>query len=242
MKHTTNKLTIIALCGIMLFAVSAAADVYLEQVTKSEKNGGEKSLSKMYIGDGAIRIEEPGGKMVNITDFVGDRLITLDVDNKEYFTIPLEQIKQDIGQASAYFRKAVQMSWRVEDAGASDTIAGYQTRKIVFHGRGTATQQGGENSEISITLAFWISEEVPVPAGINNRILDALGIEQNPFVTPAIVSELRKLSGYPLRTLTSIDMASVKDEITQEVTLISKIEDDPRRYEIPENFQQVEAK
>jgi hypothetical protein len=134
------------------------------------------------------------------------------------------------------------MSWRLEETGKTEMIAGYKATKRVFHGRGEArnTSQGGK--DISITLEIWFGEEVPIPADINNQILNALGIEQNPFVDATVINEIKRMGGYPLRTITSINMGSVKDEIRQEVLLLTEVESDPSRYQVPAGYTQIDSK
>lgn len=239
MKTKNYAAALAALLLITLFATAAHADIYLEQKTTSKKNSGEETLTSMYISNSAIRVEEPGGKIVNITDFQGKQLITLDTDNKEFFAIPLSQIKEDLRRGAGHFRNAVDMNWRMEVSPETREIAGYQTRKYVFHGRGEARNRQGSGG-VSITLELWIGEGVPVPESINQRILDALGIDQNPFVDTAVVDEIRKLGGYPLRSVTTIEMDTVNDVIEQEVILLTQVEADPSRYHIPSEYQEIE--
>jgi hypothetical protein len=241
LKTNKNFLTYITIIALLLLITPITfADVYLEQVTKNKKNN-EETTTKLYISENAVRIEEPDGKIINITDFQSQRLITLDTENKEFFTIPLSQIKEDLARGAAHFRNSVSMNWRVEDSSERETIAGHNTRKIVFHGRGEAKNSQSAGDAISITLELWIANTVPLPEGINSRILDALGFEQNPFVDAVVVGEIKRMGGYPLRSITSIKMATVEDEITQEVLLVSEIAPDPQRFAIPADYKEIEA-
>jgi hypothetical protein len=233
------------LCAALLVcaAATASADIYLEQVSKSSRvHAADKSgegLTRMWFSDQAIRIEEPGGTMINITDFRSDQLITIDHQNREYFTIPLSQVRDDLARASAGLKRRMQMNWRVEPTDESEIIAGYACKIIRFHGRGEIIQKSG-SSPMKITMTYWVAEKAPVPAGLTRRLMDIMGLQDNPFVDSAVIGELTRMGGYPLKFRTTVEMDSITDEVEQTVTKIEVQQVPPDFYRAPANFKEID--
>lgn len=228
---------------LLLVAAVSTADVYLEQVSRTSRastsEGGGDSTTRIWFSDNAIRIEEPGGTMANITDFRADQLITLDLQNREYFSIPLSQVRDDLARASAGLKRRMQMNWRVETTDETETIAGYPCRVIRFHGRGEIVQERS-SSPMKITMTYWVAENAPVPAELTRRLMDIMGLQDNPFVDSAVLGELRRLGGYPLKFRTTVEMDSITDEVEQTVTKLEVREIGPEFYKVPAEFKEIQ--
>lgn len=229
---------------VVLLAAPAGADVYIEQYNShtgsSQSSGAASGLTKMWIADNAIRIEEADGGVVHITDLTTSRLITLDTAKREYFVIPLEQVRQDLGRASARLKEQMQISWRIDRIGEESIVSGFVCMPIVFRGQGRLLQGSGYKP-LDITIEFWVSKETPVSYGVFQRMMDAIGIAQNPFMDSEILSQLRDLGGYPVQTITSIKLDTIDDRIEQTVRDIQEIAHDPSLFAIPAGYSEADA-
>ena len=231
-----------ALALAVLAAAPAAADIYIEQSNRhsgdSSREGEENGITMMWISEQAIRIEEPGRQMVHITDLVNSRLITIDREERQYYVIPLSQVRSDFQRAAAMMRQRMEVSWRVERSAEEAAISGYSCRLLRFHGRGSMTR-GDSFVALQITIDYWMSPEAELDLDVFMRLMSAVGFEQNPFLDQSVLSELRAMEGYPIRTATSISIGSISDEIEQTVELIRVVEVEPGFYEVPADFEQV---
>ena len=239
--RTTNCM-LAALVLAVLATAPVAADVYIEQSNRysgdSSREGDENGVTRMWIAEQAIRIEEPGQQMVHITDLVNSRLITIDMDEREYYTIPLNQVRSDFQRAATMMRERMEVSWRVERSAEERTISGYSCRLLRFHGRGTMTR-GDSFVPLQITIDYWMSSEAGLDLDIFMRLMSAVGLEQNPFIDQSVLRELRTVEGYPIRTTTSINMGSISDEVEQTVELIRVVDVEPDFYEVPADFEEI---
>jgi hypothetical protein len=236
----------IALAAVVLAALSAPqahADVYIEQLN-SHVGGGSQSQSapgliKMWLSNRAIRVEEPGGHMVHITDLEGLKLITLDMSKREYFIIPLEQVRSDLERASARLKQRMQISWQIEHPAGSQEISGFLCNPVIFHGSGHM-ERGPEVAPLNLTIEFWLSDGTGIDFNVFLRLMDAIGGGQNPFMDAMVINELKRMKGFPIRTVTSIKMDSIDDRIEQTVQVVHQLEYDPSLYAIPAGFQEAD--
>ena len=228
---------------IALLAAPVGADVYIEQYNShsgnSQTSGTASGLTKMWIADNAIRIEEADGDVVHITDLTTSRLITLDTAKREYFIIPLEQVREDLGRASARLKEQMQIDWRIDRIGEETIVSGFVCMPIVFRGQGKLLHGSGYKP-LDITIEFWVSKETPVSYGIFQRMMDAIGISQNPFMDTEILSQLRDMGGYPVQTITSIKLDTINDRIEQTVKEIQQIGHDPSLFAIPAGYTEAD--
>ncbi len=241
MKNKVFIATVFALAFAL--ALPAHADIYIEQLNKhsgaSSSSQAGSGITKMWIAQQAIRVEEPGGKTIHITDLEGSRLITLDMTKREYFIIPLQQVRSDLERASARMRQRMQISWQIEHPGTTMEVSGHLCKPIVFRGSGSM-DRGTNISPLEITIEFWIGEDVPVTFDAFLRLMDVIGAGQNPFMDDTILREIRGLEGFPMRTVTSIRMESINDQIEQIVQEIHELDYDPNLYAIPAGFREAD--
>ena len=241
MKKT--MLIALAIALTVAMALPARADIYIEQLNQhtgsSSRSESGSGITKMWISEQAIRVEEPGGKTIHITDLEGRRLITLDMTKREYFIIPLEQIRNDLERASARLKERMQITWEVEHPGTTMEVSGYLCRPIVFRGSGEMDRGMGV-SPLAITIEFWVSGDAPVSFGAFLKMMDVIGAGQNPFMDATILQEIRNLGGFPIRTVTSIDMESINDRIEQTIQQIREQDFDPNLYAIPAGFREAD--
>lgn len=229
-----------AVC-LSLLALPTVADVYIEQNTKHTGNrGSDRDANvdtRMWISANAIRAENVDGDVIHITDLANNRLITLDKEEKEYFIIPLDRVRSDLERASSRMRRQLSISWEQTRLGQSQEISGYLCRGIRFVGKGGF----GDAGKVEITLEFWVSDEANASIDIFIRQMTALGLEANPFVSDMVLDELKRIGGYPIKTITSIKMGAIDDVIEQTVSKIDIVNVASDFYEIPDDFTKAEA-
>ena len=229
---------------IIAVALPLKADIYVEQENKGTKTtaseAGDESTIKMWISEKAIRVEEPGGKMVNIVDLENSQLITLDTENKEYFMIPLSDIHSSFAKASTNLKRRMKMSWRVETLEGIEKILDYDCVKVRFTGLGEITTNS-KKSEMKVTLDYWLSSDTPMPDEFSQKLLEVMGMNNNPLVDPAIYKELAALKGYPLKFVTTMERGVTKDVVEQTVTKIEEVTVADGFYSIPAGFEQVSS-
>jgi len=232
----------VVLLGALL-AAPAGADVYLEQENShsgsSTSNQPSSGMTKMWISENSIRIEVSSSGTVHITDLAGARLITLDRTKREFFIIPLEQVRADLKRASERLKQRMHISWRIERIGEQETISGFDCMPIVFRGSGSL-EQGGNFAPLDISVQFWVSRNTPISYDVFLKLMDVIGISQNPFMDTQVLNELRDLGGYPIKTVTSIKFEGVNDRIEQTVKVIREVEHDPSLYAIPEGYTEAD--
>lgn len=240
----TRNVMFLLVAVSMLMAASAGADIYVEKASKAIGNTGgdgtQEWVTRMWISENRIRVEEPEGNMVNITDFNARTLTTLDVENNEYFVISLDQVQQDFIRSTAQLKDRIDMNWRVEAVQDGGVIAGYPTQLIRFHGLGTMSAGNGTN-ELRITMSIWVSDQVPGMTAVSDRILEVMGLDKNPFIGTAVLDEIKRLGGFHLKAVIESEMDGKVQGVEQSVLLLEEIEDDPTRFEIPSGFAEVSA-
>lgn len=242
MKTLRISLVLFALIAVVPTLVSA--DTYIEQYNKYSGNANPdqpaSGLTRMWIGNGHIRVEEPDGKMVHITDLENERLITLDIDKRQYFIFPLSQVRSDLQRVSSRMRQRMKLSWEVERPGGTKNISGFDCRVLRLEGRGRL--EGGTGySSLAISIEFWISVEPNLSMDTFFRLMDGIGLGQNPFLDQEVLSELRRMEGYPIQTVTSIRMDSISDRIEQTIREIRDVKHDPDLYAIPTGYVEAES-
>jgi hypothetical protein len=230
---------------VILAALSAApalADIYIEQYTKHSGSSGSSSepegLTKMWISEWGIRIVESDGKIIHITDLAGNRLVTIDTEKKEYFEIQLDQVRADLERASARMKQQLRISWDVVDLNQTQVISGFNCRALRFVGSGG---YGGSHDQMEITIDFWLSSDTDASMDVFLRLMDAIGMGQNPFVDSRIISELRRAGGFPIKTVTNIKMGTINDRIEQTVQKIEHVAASPSLFQIPAGYDEAKA-
>lgn len=226
-----------ALVLILAMAAPLSADIYIEQINRSSRNtdNSENGVMRMWISEQAVRMEEPDGKTVHITDFANERLITLDNERKAYFVIPLDKVRNDFARASSRLKSRIEMNWRVEWTDKEEMISGFKCKLVRFHGRGTIAKEEGV-SPLSITIEFWLSNDTGVPADFSDKLFQFLGMRDNPFVDSTVLKELNRIGGYPVKSVTSIEMDSISDTIEQTALNIESVNVEPGFYSVPEGY------
>ena len=238
------KKLVLLLAALVIAAVPASADIYIEKASKSLGNTGgdgtKEWVTKMWISDSRIRIEEPEGNMINITDFSQRSLTTLDTENKQFFVISLDQVQRDFIRSTARLKDSIDMNWRVEAVQDGGEIAGYPTKLVRFHGLGTMSAGSGQN-ELRITMSIWVSDEVPGLTSVADRILEVMGLDKNPFIGAAVLEELKRLGGFHLKAIVESEMDGKVQGVEQTVLLLEEIAAEPGRFEIPSGFEEISA-
>lgn len=237
-------ITFAVLIALVAISLPLKADIYIEQENKGSKNSATEadkdSTIKMWISEKAIRVEEPGGKMINIVDLENRQLITLDLENKEYFVIPLSDVHESFAKASANLKRRMQMKWRVENLDGRETISGYECYRVRFHGIGEITQNN-QKDEMKVTLDYWLCSDTPVPEDLSKKLLEVMGMNNNPLIDQAIYKELASLKGYPVKFVTTMERGVTTDTVEQTVTKIEDVTVADGFYSIPQGFSEVNS-
>jgi hypothetical protein len=241
MKKIASLILFLILVAVV---VPLKADIYIEQENKGSKTSaseaGQDTLIKMWISDKAIRVEEPGGKMANIVDLENRQLITLDLTNKEYFVIPLDDVHSSFVKASTNLKRRMNMKWRVETLEGVEKVAGYDCVKVRFTGLGEITANN-KKSQMKVVLDYWLASGTPVPDDLAAKLLEVMGMNNNPLIDQAIYKELAALKGYPLKFVTTMERGHSTDVIEQKVTKIEDVTVADGFYSIPMGFQEVSS-
>ena len=240
------KKTFLTIAAVMLFCMigMAHADVYVEKSNKSlgDSRSGSKQewITKMWISDSAIRIEESEGEMINIMDFQNMKLITLDSKNKEFFVIPLDQVQKDFVRETANLKRRMNLNWRVEEVEGIEEIAGYESKLFRFHGRGDVLQNK-KNAEMKITMSLWVSDATPASSATSEHLLEVMGLDKNPFVSEAVLNELKRIGGFHMKAIIESEMDGKKQGIEQTVIAMSEIDASRDLYSIPSGYKEVSS-
>ena len=235
------RLSAILVMLLAIVAGPAAADIYIEQKTEhvgsSSSSSETSSISKMWISDGAIRIEEADGKSIHITDLRNNRLITLDTEKKEYVVIPLDQVRSDLEKASARMKDQMRLAWDIKSIEGIREISGYTCVGIRFRGQGGFSNR---TERISLTIDYWITNETEASVDVFLRVMDTIGLKQNPFIDERVLDELRSLGGYPIETITSIKMGTIDDRIEQTVLKMETVNVGAGFYAVPSGYTEAQ--
>lgn len=237
-------ITFAVLFALVAVCLPLKADIYIEQENKGSKTSATEadkdSRIKMWISEDSIRVEEPGGKMVNIVDLANRQLITLDTENKEYFVIPLSEVHESFAKASANLKRRMKMKWRVENLSDTETVSGYNCMRVRFHGLGEITANS-QVSEMKVTLDYWLSSGTPVPDDLSVKLLEVMGMNNNPLIDQAIYKELASLKGYPVKFVTTMERGSSTDVVEQTVTRIEEVTVEDGFYSVPMGYAEVSS-
>jgi hypothetical protein len=234
-------LFLLATMLVVATATATAADIYIVKSNKTigdSRSQEQEWMTRMWIAKDYIRIEEPEGKTVNITDFAKGELITLDTENNEYFTIPLKQIHDDFVRGAAGMKQRMDLKWRVEGPTDGGVIAGYKCKKIIFHGAGTV-EINSRRVEQRITMTIWFSDQLVGVEETSQRLLEVMGLDKHPFLGESVLAELKRIGGFHLKAIVESEVDGKIQGVEQTVDEFSVVESDPTLFEIPAGYKQV---
>ncbi len=253
-----RALAVTAIVGLACAGAAEAAGLTIRQ----RSNGlpglerGESVVQDLKIGDRAFKVVDVGGSKRYLLVQLDDELVlTVDPDLQLYMKETFESFRQrreksDIDKEAA--RKAV-----LEAAGSGkitaqekeqslrdlclredgERIVEVQREKVVVGGRRAERvailENGCKIIEVSVTDEI---EEYEPPRALY-EFYDRCGLFH-----PEVVSELKKIEGFPLKIYVNVDYARARVEITSEV-LGDPIESGfaPDEFKVPASFKLVAA-
>jgi hypothetical protein len=248
MKKTGLRIVLLIsmLCaGLMIAGAtqSFGQDLTMHSTTTSSGmmgRGGGTTNSVEYFSKNAIKTTSADGNDT-IVRLDSEKFITIDNKKKTYSEMTFKQLQDMLNQAGAALSKmgseqmeamkkmmgSMDTAFSVSKTGAGESIAGYATDKYLVKG--------------PIEMEIWSTPDLKIPSAY----YDAMKFQAaaNPmFDMKKLFEEMKKISGMPLKTVTTIKMMGNAMTTTKTVTSIEKGSIPASVFEIPAGYKLVEAK
>lgn len=252
--HATLMLTA-AFALILALAVlppNANAQIFSQDLTMQSTTtsagmmgqGGGTITGTEYYSQNAIRMNQSDGNDT-IIRFDSEKLITIDNNKKTYTEMTFAQLEQmlnklgeqlgaQMGGNPEQLKSMLKMmgitdtTFSITKVGPGETIAGYATDKYLI--KGPLEMEIMAATDLQIPSAYYDVLKMRMPS------IPMLDLKQ-------MFDEMKKIEGFPLKTVQSMNLEIMKMEIknTKEVTSIEKGAIPASTFEIPEGYTLVEA-
>ncbi|MBN2339599.1 MAG: DUF4412 domain-containing protein [Acidobacteria bacterium] len=200
--------------------------------------GASDSTATEYFGRSAMRTRTEGGDD-SIIRFDEKKILTLDHRTKTYSEVTFDQLQtmldragealEEHGEEMETVKKMMglaDMSITVTEAGPGETIAGYPTAKYLL--RGPMEIEIHAATDLRIPPAYYDMMKLRAP---DNPVLDM----------KKLIDEMKRIEGFPLKTVTTMKMMNMEMKTTRVVTSIEKGAIPAAVFEIPAGYRRVQA-
>jgi uncharacterized protein DUF4412 len=199
--------------------------IYLEQnVQSSGMNMGQpmQSLTKSWISDKKVRIEQPGQIMLLLFD--EKKVITQMPKEKQYIEMSFEELDQ-----------LLNLSNMVMQATDQKEIVFEKTDKVQKVGEWTAYMIKSETD--TRRLQIWLSEDVKIKRDVLIKMY-----EKMPGMS-ALVSSMQnslQFPGFPVLTKVELEIMGMEIKTSIELLRAEKRKFDAELFKIPDGYEQIE--
>jgi hypothetical protein len=200
--------------------------------------GASDSTATEYFGKSAMRTRTEGGDD-SIIRFDEKKILTLDSRTRTYSEVTFDQLQAMLdragealeghGEEMETLKKMMglaDMAITVTEAGPGETIAGYPTAKYLL--RGPMEIEIHAATDLRIPPAYYDMMQLRAP---DNPLLDM----------KKLIDQMKKIDGFPLKTVTTMKMMNMEMKTTRVVTSIEKGAIPAAVFEIPAGYRRVEA-
>lgn len=201
--------------------------------------GGGSATSTDYCSKNALKTSSSDGND-SIIRFDTEKLISIDNKKKTYSELTFKQLQELLSQAQAELggmseeelamvKKVMGQtatSFSVAKLGPGENIAGYATEKYLLKG--------------PVEVEIWAAPDLKIPPAY----YDAMQFQMPPnpmFDMQKMYSEMKKIAGIPLKTVTTMKMMGKEMKTTRVVTSIEKGPIPASVFEIPAGYKRVNA-
>jgi hypothetical protein len=216
-------------------------DLTMRSITTSSgmADRGDGYTSTEYYSKSAMKIHSSDGND-SIIRFDSERIITIDHKRKTYTDVTFKQLQEALSKVGSDFgADAKQMeamkkvmgqmaeSFTVTKEGPGESIAGYSTEKYLIKG--------------PMEMEIWAAEILKIPAAYYD--LMKLQAPSNPmFDMKKLYEEMKKVDGFPLKTVMTMKMMDMEIKTTKVVTSIEEGALPASVFEIPAGYKLVNPK
>jgi hypothetical protein len=221
----------------------AMAQVFSGELTMHSRTTGSgpgvsDSTATEYFGRSAMRTRTEGGED-SIIRFDEKKILTLDHRAKTYSEVTFAQLQAMLDRAGRALEEHGEeletgkkmmgldgMAVTVARAGPGETIAGYPTEKVLL--RGPMEIELHVAPALKIPPAYYDMMKLRTP---DNPLLDM----------KKLIDEMKRIEGFPLKTVTAMKMMNMEMKTTRVVTSIEKGAIPASIFEIPAGYRRVKA-
>jgi hypothetical protein len=207
--------------------------------TSSGGRGGDRTATvTTYMTGGAVKRSSSDGTdtILRLDD---GRMILVDNNKRTYSEVTFEELQAMMDQAGAATQgmppealAAMQKMMggastevSVTRAGAGEPIAGYATEKYLVTG--------------PMTMEIWAAPELKVPPQYYDAM--KLRMPRNPmFDMGKMFDEMKKISGFPLKQVTTMKMMGMESRNTMVVTAVDKRPIAKATFDVPAGYKKVD--
>ncbi len=221
----SNK--IISIWVIFGFSLTLAGQelIYLEQ--NIESSGMQtaqpiKSLTKSWIAEEQMRIEQPGQTMLLLFD--KRKVQTLLTKEKQYVEMSFEEMDQLLNLSNMLMQGANKQEVVFEKTGQDKKIGNWTAYQVK-----SKTESGD--------LELWLSESVEI-----DRAAIIKMYEKMPGMSSMVSSMKKSLQfpGFPVLTKVEMEVMGMKVKTTIELIKAEKRDFEEELFKIPEGFEQID--
>ena len=203
--------------------------------------GSGSSTATDYFSKNAMKTSQSDGTD-SIIRFDVEKIITVDNKKKTYSEMTFKQLQELLDKAGVAFSEdankeqleaikkmmgQMAASFSVTKAGPGENIAGYATERYLV--KGPIEMEIHAAVALKIPAAYYDVMKLQVPA---NPVLDM----------KKLFDEMKKITGIPLKTVTTIKMMNMESKTTKIVTSIEKTKIPASVFEVPAGYKLVDAK
>ena len=216
-------------------ALDAAAgnSWFLEEeiVRGDDKSDSNAEIAKTWLAPSMLRKEQGRSGSVTIVRKDLDLIWVLDPRKKSYFELTSKTLEEMGRQSMGAFMTATDedpSGW-LERTGRHKMVGDWKSYEVRMEDRPMP----------GLILQMWLSEAIPIPRELRDQLSGSLFGGTGPAAK--LLEGLRELPGYPVEINLTMRLGTQRVSVTQRVTRVEEVEVDPKRFELPDGFKQVDS-
>jgi hypothetical protein len=187
------------------------AGYYYEQQNVNSGPQGEKtSISKTWITNGKIRIDN--GKTITIIDTAKNHIMNINLNQKTYSEMTIDQLREMVSMGM----KMMKQMMKSQNNGIEITLTGekkvineYPCYKVFI-------------DMFGIKTVSWYSEKINIPKEVYSEITK-LRMDKNDFDALVNNPEFKKIKGFPVETITTMNFMGMNVKTTTKLLKFSEM-------------------
>jgi len=218
---------------IIVFSISAFADLYFEQKTTSGGMMGQPAqtfVQKVWITKTHTCVESAAMGQKLIFNAATNKLIIINMNEKTYSEVTPQQYKEMTGAMMAMMgEQGGMMDFTLQKTGRKKTIGSWNCYEVIMTSTGA----------MGLKIEMWVTKDIKYDKTSYDKYTE---IFASSFLTDEAIKEWKKLEGFPVYSTTHMTMGQMKMESITEVTNVSHKSIPKDVFSVPAGFKKTEFK
>lgn len=237
LKRIIFLITAILFVSSIIFSPTLAkADYFIKTIKHSDavvmmgqSQPARDEEGAVWIAKNKMRQDE-GKNKTTIIRFDLKKIYVLDHSKKTYSEIDLPiDLKKIIPPQAQQLMQTLQVSSSFTDTGETKTIRDWKCKKYLVE---ISINMMG--MDMPIKLEIWASKDLRIDLNMYQKLYGEI-LSLNPMFKN-LSEEIKKVEGYPVLTIFSLNMMGTEQKYTEEVMSVEKIKAPAGTYDLPQGY------